>query len=220
MHDANRRRDLNPPPQTVDHGSINFMPSLLRGDSDRNLSVCLFSKVYLTSRRYFHYYSPSRRPSIKYPSVSIYDSSESFMRHDQQIQSCQPAGENRTLLTIGQDLFSIQEYVTSQYNASLHHNSNIRPMRDFFPVATMFYTDIQSLRGLDTPVDYGSGVEYAPGLVEAFPQSGIQIGLWLNGTTGCRDIVDGNLEANVKHLFHSIVQWKVPKVFLRVGYGT
>jgi hypothetical protein len=162
---------------------------------------------------------PFRRPSINYTCLPTYESLWSFMRNGHQQQTCQPAGEKRTLLTIGQDLFSIQEYVTSQYNVSLHHNGTTRPMRDFFPAATMFYTDIQSLRGLDTPVDYGSGVEYAPGLVEAYPESGIQVGLWLNGTAGCRDIVDGNLGANMKHLFHSIMQWKVPKVFLRVGYG-
>jgi len=138
-----------------------------------------------------------------------------------------PCSVNRTYLTIGQDLFSIQEYVTSQYNASLHsHNDddddkkNTRPMKDFFPAATMFYTDIQNLKGMDTPIDYGSGIEYAKGLAEAYPKSGIQIGLWLNGTQGCRDIVNGNLTTNIYHMFHSILQWKVPKVFLRVGYGT
>jgi hypothetical protein len=92
-------------------------------------------------------------------------------------------------------------------------------MRNYFPAATMFYTDIQTLRGMDTPVDYGSGVEYAKALALAYPESGIQVGLWLNGTAGCRDIVDGNLDDNVKHMFESIAQWKVPKVYLRVGYG-
>ena len=83
----------------------------------------------------------------------------------------------------------------------------------------MFYTDIQTLRGLEAPVDYGSGIEYAGGLVELFPDSGIQIGLWLNGTTGCKDIVRGALQHNVRSLFRSLEQLKVPKVFLRVGYG-
>lgn len=34
--------------------------------------------------------------------------------------SCRPP-TNTTYLTIGQDLFSISEYVNSQYNYSLHH---------------------------------------------------------------------------------------------------
>ena len=131
--------------------------------------------------------------------------------------SCQPPN-GKTYITIGQDFYSIQEYVTSQYNASLHRGSVI-PQSSFAPAATMFYTDIQTLRGLDTPVDYGSGVEYASGLAQAYPQSGIQIGLWLNGTDGCRDIVIGHLDHEIHRLFDYLNATKFPKVFLRVGYG-
>ena len=88
------------------------------------------------------------------------------------------------------------------------------------PAGTMFYTDIQTLRGLETPIDYGSGIEYAGGLAEAFPKAGIQIGLWLNGTEGCRDLVEGKLDVNMHQLFDSLQNMKVPKIFLRVGYGT
>ena len=84
----------------------------------------------------------------------------------------------------------------------------------------MFYTDIQELRGLSTPVDYGSGIEYAGALAEAFPQSGIQIGLWLNGTSGCQDIVNGVLDAQIQELYLQLEKLHAPKVFLRVGYGT
>lgn len=83
----------------------------------------------------------------------------------------------------------------------------------------MFYTDIQTLRGLEDPVDYGSGIEYVGGLAETFPHSGIQIGLWLNGTAGCEDIVSGALQANIKSLFATLNSLDVPKIFLRVGYG-
>jgi hypothetical protein len=84
----------------------------------------------------------------------------------------------------------------------------------------MFYTDIQTLRGLDTPVDYGSGIEYADGLAQAFPEAGLQIGLWLNGTSGCRDIVEGSLDAQLHQLFHFLLEKvNAPKIFLRVGYG-
>jgi hypothetical protein len=84
----------------------------------------------------------------------------------------------------------------------------------------MFYTDIQELKGLDTPVDYGSGIEYAGALAQAFPESGIQIGLWLNGTQGCRDIVSGVLDNQIHQLYSILDKLDVPKVFLRVGYGT
>ncbi len=125
-------------------------------------------------------------------------------------QYCDP-GPGKTLLTIGQDMASIQEYVSVQRDQN---------QMSLDPAATMVYTDIQTLRGLDAPVDYGSGIEYAKGLTETFPHSGIQIGLWLNGTAGCQDIVEGRLQDNIRKLYASIDQWKTPKVFLRVGYGT
>ena len=204
------------------------------------------------------------------------------MTNDRRSSSCDP-GPGRTLLTIGQDFFSIQDYVLRQYNASLHRNhryvttgqtgrsctyinagswtgnslpsarcdpfplmrlslpstmhqccflhllsflrsflrsfSTTTPVTSFYPAATMVYSDIQTLRGVDIPVDYGSGVEYAHGLAQAFPESGIQMGLWLNGTEGCQDILDGQWDDHIHHLLDSIASWKVPKVFLRVGYG-
>lgn len=55
----------------------------------------------------------------------VEDSTSMDRRHRRQWHrrrhSCDP-GQGRTLLTIGQDFFSIQEYVLSQYNASLHRN--------------------------------------------------------------------------------------------------
>lgn len=133
--------------------------------------------------------------------------------------ACRPP-PGKTYLTIGQDLFSIQEYVSSQYNASLHRGST-RSLNVFQPAATMFYTDIQTLKGLATPTDYGSGIEYADGLAQAYPDAGLQIGLWLNGTQGCRDIVRGNLEPELHRFFDYLLRHlDVPKVFLRVGYGT
>ncbi len=59
------------------------------------------------------------------------------------------------------------------------------------------------------------------GLAEAFPDSGLQIGLWLNGSQGCRDIVSGLLNNQIYRLFDFIqsdLPKSLPKVFLRVGY--
>jgi hypothetical protein len=84
----------------------------------------------------------------------------------------------------------------------------------------MVYSDIQTLRGLDLPVDYGSGIEYADGLLDSFVGGGLQIGLWLNGTQGCNDILNGNLDANLHQLFEYLQHVPAEKVFLRVGYGT
>lgn len=83
----------------------------------------------------------------------------------------------------------------------------------------MVYTDIQQLRGLLHPVDYGSGIEYADGLLKTSPFVGLQIGLWLNGTAGCTDLLSGKLNGQVKRLFrYLIVECQATKIFLRVGY--
>lgn len=95
------------------------------------------------------------------------------------------------------------------------------PLSSFSPAAAMAYTDIQTLRGLDKPVDYGSGIEYAEGILESlFPDQhvGLQIGLWLNGTAGCDDINSGALDSNVKTLINYLSNSKATKIFLRVGY--
>jgi hypothetical protein len=125
----------------------------------------------------------------------------------------QPAG--KTYLTIGQDLFSIQEYVEEQCNASLRRNSTLF-RTSFVPATVMVYTDIQSLVGLD----YRSGVEYADGVLglEQSPGVGLQIGLWLNGTKGCRQIVDGTLNLQIYKVLHYLQDCKATRIFLRVGY--
>jgi hypothetical protein len=128
-------------------------------------------------------------------------------------------------------LFSIQEYLDEQYkynaNASLHQHSVSKLFRttttrsSFAPAAVMVYTDIQSLLGLDQSVDYGSGIEYADGVLDIQTEQrvGLQIGLWLNGTDGCRQIVDGLLNAQMDQLFHYLLHdCQATKIFLRVGY--
>jgi hypothetical protein len=167
---------------------------------------------------------------------------------------CQPRNKGQTYLAIGQDLFSVYDYLQVQYNYSLHSywdmlnsSSNSKgqqqekkktkkPMPpvlgDSLPTAMMVYTDIQTLRGLDLPTDYGSGVEYANGLAALYGadhaghadnagdsgSGALQIGLWLNGTTGCRDIVSRRLDANIQNLIHYLVTCPFDQVFLRVGY--
>mmetsp|Transcript_16234 Transcript_16234/g.21243 ORF Transcript_16234/g.21243 Transcript_16234/m.21243 type:complete len:508 (-) Transcript_16234:169-1692(-) len=151
---------------------------------------------------------------------------------------CQPS-HGHTYLTIGQDLFSIQDYVTQMYNYSLHdymrtskNNGNLRdnnsvvvppPQKeDMVPAAYMVYTDIQELRGLDRPVDYGSGIEYADGLKNVNAKErfvgGLQMGLWLSGSKGCRDIVEGKLDANLERLYQYLENAPFEQVFVRLGY--
>ena len=54
-------------------------------------------------------------------------------------------------------------------------------MSSFYPAAVMSYTDLASLDGLDRPTDYGSGVEYADGVLGSlFPESGVGIQVKVN----------------------------------------
>ena len=87
----------------------------------------------------------------------------------------------------------------------------------------MVYTNIQELRGLDQPVDYGSGIEYADSFIDPSTENsesfrGLQVGLWLNGSEGCQDIVDGKLTTNLERLYKYIVHSPFAQIFLRVGY--
>jgi hypothetical protein len=139
-----------------------------------------------------------------------------------------------TYLTVGQDLFSISTYLISQFNASLydrpdllsnHHSestSHTKPvLADFFPAAFMVYTDLESLTGLDEPIDYGSGVQYADGILSMLGTDhgvGLQIGLWLNGTFGCSQVLRGEMDMQIHKLYQYIITSSAPKVFLRVGY--
>jgi len=110
-------------------------------------------------------------------------------------------------------------------------------VKDFVPAAYMVYTDIQSLDGLWEPTDYGSGVEYADGVIDLFDydtprkpgdaashqkqplaRTGLQIGLWLNGTAGCFDIASGNLDGRVRDLVTYLEQSRARRIFIRIGY--
>ncbi|KAL7531580.1 hypothetical protein ACHAXR_007307 [Thalassiosira sp. AJA248-18] len=154
--------------------------------------------------------------------------------------SCRPPA-NSTYLAIGQDLFSINEYVTSQYNYSLHQQLNYTSgalnevgnrdlsISSFVPSAFMVYTDLETLNGLWEPTDYGSGVEYADGILNLFPSqnenightqssTGLQIGLWLNGTQGCFSICAGEMDDQIQRLISYLERSRASKIFLRLGY--
>lgn len=133
--------------------------------------------------------------------------------------ACEPVS-GQTYLAIGQDLFSISEYTQAQYNYSLHQG-NIRPMYTFAPAAAMVYTDLEHLRGLSRPVDYGSGIEYTDGILNSiFPGLGVglQIGMWLNGTYGCRQIMNGELDQKIESFRMYLEQANASAFFIRLGY--
>lgn len=96
----------------------------------------------------------------------------------------------------------------------------------------MVYTDLATLNGLWQPTDYGSGVEYADGLLDLFPSrnnnqnshqtmqasTGLQIGLWLDGTTGCFQICSGEMDDQIQKLISYLERSRASKIFLRLGY--
>lgn len=87
----------------------------------------------------------------------------------------------------------------------------------------MVYTDLDTLAGLWYPTDYGSGVEYADGVLDLFPSSttssaGLQIGLWLDGARGCRSVVAGEMDDRIDDLVGYLERSRAPKIFLRLGY--
>ncbi|KAK1743629.1 hypothetical protein QTG54_005226 [Skeletonema marinoi] len=136
-----------------------------------------------------------------------------------------PAGS--TYLCVGQDLFSVNEYVMSQYNYSLHVDINSTADAEliFVPSSFMVYTDLQTLRGLWAATDYGSGIQYADGLLDLFPSidhsqaaAGLQIGLWLNGTQGCYSICEGELDNQIEQLIAYLEHSRASKILLRLGY--
>ena len=97
----------------------------------------------------------------------------------------------------------------------------------------MVYTDLAGLKGLWAPTDYGSGIEYADGVLNLFPSpnqntntanhntqssTGLQIGLWLNGTQGCFSVCAGEMDEQIQLLISYLERSRASKIFLRLGY--
>ena len=104
-------------------------------------------------------------------------------------------------VAIGQDLWSIRNY-TSTFGA---------------PDAVMSYASIGNLSGLWSSTDYGSGVEFADGVLAGLPGDvGLQLGLELKGHEAA--LAAGRLDGNVGALC-AYVRGLAPRtVLVRVGY--
>ena len=212
----------------------------------------------------------------KYGHTNSTHHSISGIRSIRSCHNCGPQPQYTTYLTIGQDYDSIQEYLENVVGIVQYHNTTAITFNDddndddrplvtetttptipnSFPVPSifMFYTDLQELRGLYEPINYGGGIQYANGLLHflqrtppaqqqqqqqhetaaaaAVPQShtnavpitpvktGLQIGLWLNGTIGCQNILNGQLQEQIHRLFHYCMasDTTISKIYLRIGY--
>lgn len=106
----------------------------------------------------------------------------------------------KTLLLVGQDRDTIIRYVTKTGNT---------------PGGTMFYTSIQQMEGLENSNEYGSGPQDAESLLLAYPDSVIQIGLYM--VDGLHKTIAGRYRAHLKSLAQWIKNAHRP-VYLRIGY--
>jgi len=108
--------------------------------------------------------------------------------------------QGKTLLFVGQDRDTIAYYV--------HATGNV-------PGGTMFYTSVQNMDGLDGPIDYGGGSMDGGLLLRTYPNSAVQIGLYM--VDGLADTIAGNYDDNLKILAQWIKDANRP-VYLRIGY--
>lgn len=77
----------------------------------------------------------------------------------------------KVALIVGQDYGSIMNYTT------IFSQIHFRPF-GFMTYTTLNGSDGQ-LAGLENAIDYGSGIEWTEGIVQRFPRSSIQLGLYL-----------------------------------------
>jgi Glycosyl hydrolase family 26 len=104
------------------------------------------------------------------------------------------------LLVVGQDKASIDEHVAKL---------KVRP------AGVMAYTSLQRLEGLTKPEQAGGLVQDAGSLLETYPHSVLQLGLYLVGAL--EGVVAGKYDENIDRLAEWVKASKRP-VFLRVGY--
>ncbi len=108
--------------------------------------------------------------------------------------------EGRTLLFVGQDIETIDNYL-----------KDVPTM----PAGLMGYTSLQNLEGLDERYDDGGGVQHAQTLVEKYPNTALQIGLYLV------DQLDGAASGHYDDRIDKLGEWirsTNRPVLLRVGY--
>ncbi len=109
--------------------------------------------------------------------------------------------EGKKLVIIGQDNETIANYIDSI---------------KIVPAGFMVYTCIQKMEGLDSESpDYGSGIINAEKLIKKYPNTVLQIGLYM--VDALQDTYNGRYDGNIKKLAIWLKKISIP-VFLRIGY--
>ncbi|KAG8466173.1 hypothetical protein KFE25_001929 [Diacronema lutheri] len=105
----------------------------------------------------------------------------------------------KTLIAIGQDRDSIADYAAAFGT----------------PAVVSAYTALDSLLGLDSPTDYGGGVQHAAALLEAYPSTSLLLAVYAVGDLA--NVTSGRRDARIDALGDWIARARVP-VYLRFGY--
>ena len=79
----------------------------------------------------------------------------------------------------------------------------------------MVYTAVQDAQALESPVDNGGGLQDGQYLLDQYPQSVIQVGLWM--VDGLDKTVKGDYDRNIDRIGRWIKKAQRP-IFLRIGY--
>jgi hypothetical protein len=108
--------------------------------------------------------------------------------------------DKKVLLIVGQDKTSIDDYV---------HSVGI------VPGGTMLYTSVQNADGLESASDIGGGIHHGQYLLDTYPDSVLQVGLWM--VDALEGIVTGTYDHNIDILIAWMKKAQRP-VFLRIGY--
>ncbi len=107
--------------------------------------------------------------------------------------------DNKILLLVGQQQDIIDQYVREVG----------------IPGGFMTYTSIQDVGGLTAPIDHGAGVQHAQYLVDHYPNTVLQIGLYM--VDALDNVLAGKYDANILKLAAWVKQAKRP-IYLRIGY--
>lgn len=108
--------------------------------------------------------------------------------------------DGKVLLFIGQDKNTIAQY---------HHYI------DSAPAGLMLYTSVQKMEGITRAADHGGGVQHAEWMIDKFPHSAIQIGLYMVDALDM--VVTGIYDKNLAKLAKFFKTNDRP-FYLRIGY--
>jgi len=121
-----------------------------------------------------------------------------FVQAQGAYQFLPPPG--KTLLFIGQDKQTIDDYVKAT---------------GVIPAGVMVYTSIQDVSGLSEAFDNGAGVHHGAYLMEQYPNSALQIGLYMVDAT---DRVNQGLHEQNIDILAEWIRAQARPVYLRIGY--